>query len=470
MTPKGDAMDHSKALISEIETSLESEKRKRREKIEKELEEHMRLEREESERKLAQIEEEFHKEQGALKEYKGAVVEYEAARESLENQMRERLETVDRHQGEIERLTSLTREEMNRIHELSARMADLRDMTESRVRQFESRLQEKFGTGSRPAGGTPPLAAAERVPAAGPSPIRDAAPPEAAARAAEPPAENGEVVVDLERELGKLKRIKEMLEKDSAGFPGPVAGAAVPTNVLADPLPPLPELSVLPEPETPEWPGSRIIESSPPRPEFKMPEINQFIQDFVKREHTQGDEKALANAEEKRPGRDEADFKSIFEILEKYRRSEPTDYNGEISFFQNRDHLILDGESLLRAVGHIVEEARKLYQRLSQAGTPKDQFFIKQELINNQEILRKIVLRSVRMCEREGSRLPRYTGDIVNAGVLKDILERLNMDNWSNQDDFAAFETMAGKMKDDFNRRITPPAQYLRSIVQELEG
>ena len=66
--------------------------------------------------------------------------------------------------------------------------------------------------------------------------------------------------------------------------------------------------------------------------------------------------------------------------------------------------------------------------------------------------------------------MPRYTGDIVNAGVLKDILERLNMDNWSNQDDFAAFETMAGKMKDDFYRRITPPAQYLRSIVQELEG
>ena len=167
---------------------------------------------------------------------------------------------------------------------------------------------------------------------------------------------------------------------------------------------------------------------------------------------------------------DEINFQTVFEKLEKFRKSEPTDYNGEISYFQSKDRVILDGESLIRAVSYVQETARKLTQKLAQTESPKDQFFLKQELINNQEILRKIVLRSVRMCEREDSRLPRYTGDIVNAGVLKDILERLNMDNWSNQDDFAAFETMAGKMKDDFNRRITPPAQYLRSIVQELEG
>jgi hypothetical protein len=212
------------------------------------------------------------------------------------------------------------------------------------------------------------------------------------------------------------------------------------------------------------------------RPEFKMPEINQFIQDFVKREQElSGEPSARAAApalaaEDRVPAMEETNFQHAFELLEKYRRSESTDYNGEISFFQNRDHLILDGESLLRAVVHVVDEAKKLYQKLGQASTPKDQFFIKQELINNQEILRKIVLRSVRMCEREACRLPRYTGDILSIAVLKDILERLNMDNWSNQEDFAVFEGTAHKMKDEFNRRITPPAQYLRSIVQELEG
>jgi hypothetical protein len=482
MTPKGDAMDHSKVLISEIETNLESELQKQREKIERELEERLQREREDSERKLTLIEEEFRKEQGTLRDYKNAVVEYEAARESLENQMREHLDMADRHQGEIERLTTLTREEINRILELSARLADLRDSTESRVGELKIRLQEKFGVGSKSADGTPPGSAAETVPAAAAAP---AAEPERSAsldfleketeKAREPRPESGEVVVDLEQELGKLKRIKEMLEKDTAGFPDSTGRTTVQANAVAQPMEPLSEPETPPEPEPPEWSGIPKPDSVPARSEFKMPEINQFIQDFVKREHglagpTDAAPAAPTKAEEKRPAMEEANFQSVFEILEKYRRSEATDYNGEISFFQNGDHLILDGESLLRAVGHIVDEARKLCQRLGQAGTPKEQFFIKQELINNQEILRKIVLRSVRMCERESCRLPSFTSDIVNAGILKDILERLNMDNWSNQEDFSAFETMSNKMKNDFYRRITPPAQYLRSIVQELEG
>ncbi len=468
MTPKGDAMDHSKALISEIETSLESKLQKRREKIERELQERLRREREESEHKLSQIEEEFRKEQGVLRDYENAVGEYEAARESLEKQLSERLDTVDRHQSEIERLTALTREEINLIHELSARLADLRDSTESRLGEFKSRLQDIFGIGDQSAGEPAPRAEAEPAPADQTSSARKGSLPEEIVEKPKLPAENGEVVVNLERELGKLKQIKEMLEKDSAEFPNAAGRTAVETNAVAEPEAPLPEAP--PEPEVPEWSAARMDESTPARPEFKMPEINEFIQDFAKREHEVTEETAAPKADEKRPGLEEANFQSVFEILEKYRRSEPTDYNGEISFFQNRDHVILDGESLLRAIGHIVDEAKKLYQRLSQAGTPKEQFFIKQELINNQEILRKIVLRSVRMCERENCRLPRYTGDILNADVLKDTLERLNMDNWSNQDDFTAFETMAVKMKDDFNRRITPPAQYLRSIVLELEG
>ena len=471
MTPKGDAMDHSKAFISEIETSLEGEMRKQREKIERELEERLRREREQSERMLSQIEAEFRREQGSLRDYKNAVVEFEAARELLENQIRERLETVDRHQGEIERLTALTREELKQFHLLTAGLADLRDLTESRLGDFKTRLQEKFGIGSKPAGDPSSRAAAETAPEAEPErPVPEEKISTERGETHETPSESGEVVVDLERELGKLKRIKEMLEKDSTGFPNAAGRTAIQTNAVAEPQAALPEPQAPPEPEEPEWSAGRTSESALPRPEFKMPEINQYIQDFVKHEQGMAGEAAAPKAEEKRPPLDEADFQSVFEILEKYRRSEPTDYNGEISFFQNRDHLILDGESLLRAIGHVVDEAKKLYQRLSQAGTPKEQFFIKQELINNQEILRKIVLRSVRMCERENCRLPRFSGDIVNAGVLKDILERLNMDNWSNQDDFSAFETMAAKMKDDFYRRITPPAQYLRSVVQELEG
>jgi hypothetical protein len=456
MTPKGDALDHSKSFISDIESNLESEKRRRRELIEKELEDRLRREREESERKLAQVEEEFGKEHSTLKEYKNEVTAYESTRESLENQIRDHLDIVERHQTEIARLTSLSREDLGRVHELSTQLADLRNSTEVRVAAFEKRMQDRFMANLRsPGEPAEPAAAAPNSFVPGPVP-------------AVPSVGNGEVVVNLERELGKLKRIKEMLENDAVGGPGP--GASMSANTVAEPEMPLPEPSAPPEPEMPAWSGSHEAMAAPARTEVKMPEINQFIQDFVKSEQDLSESAPPARAEDKLTAHEDIDFQSVFEMLEKYRRSEPTEFNSEIGFFQNRDRIILDGEALLRAIFRVVEEARRQYQRLSQAATPKDQFFIKQELINNQENLRKIVLRSVRMCERENSCLPRYTGDILSVNGLKDMLERLNMDNWSNQDDFAAFETSAVRIKDDFFRRITPPAQYLRSIIQELEG
>jgi hypothetical protein len=473
MTPKGDALEESTAIIREIETDMEESLQRRREELERELEQRLRREREETERKLSMIEKEFEKEKGNLREYHGAVAEYESARDGLERQLREHLDRSAGFQREIERLTTMTVEELRAVTELSGRLADLRLSAEERINEIRSKLKERFNLG--------PKAPRETAPAEIPAPVPVAIPaerpaPEPAARPdgffapAAPAAdhEEGEFVFDLEKELGKLKRIKEMLDRDGSGAGDP---PRTPVQANAVPLPAEPGLP--PDPEEIEWPVPARAQAEPSA-DFKMPEINQFIQDFVQREHgltEDGPTARTAAADEYRmPGGEETDFQSIFSLLERYRRSEPTDYSGEISFFQNRDHLILDGESLLRAVTTVTAEARKLFARLGQAGTPKDQFFIKQELINNQEVLRKIILRSVRMCERESCRLPRYTEDILNPGVMKDLLERLNMDNWSNQDDFAAFEAAAVRLKDVFHRRITPPAKYLRSIVQELEG
>ena len=225
-------------------------------------------------------------------------------------------------------------------------------------------------------------------------------------------------------------------------------------------------------------PDSSVPEAftvEPPRPEFKMPEINQFIEEFVKRESEQlGDapfgEPIRPKREEKKPAVEEFNFQTVFETLEKNRKSEPTDYNGEISFFQNGDTTILDGETIIRAMSHIVDDGRKLYIKLAHTESPKDQFFLKQDLINHQEILRKIILRGVKLCDRENSRLPRYTEDVLNVGVLKEVLDKLNLDNWSNEEEFRAFEGMTARIKDAFYKKITPPALYLKSIVQELDA
>ena len=229
--------------------------------------------------------------------------------------------------------------------------------------------------------------------------------------------EESAMTSDLDQELTKLKKIQELLESDSVGSDRPVSQPAPVREAFAEP------------PAVPE------------EPEFVPPE--RF---------------------------DDLSFQAVFETLEKYRKSEPLDFNGEISYFQNGKRLILDGESLIRAMGQVLENAEKQTQKLSQTESPKDQFFLKQELINHQESLRKILLRWVRMCEIDGGTLPRTTNEIISLPVLKDILEKLNMDNWSNPEDVRSFESLTVRFKDAFYRKITPPVYYLRSIIEELEG
>lgn len=423
MTPKGDVLDESTLIITEIESNLEKALQKRKEEIEREFQERIRREKEESEKKMSMIQQEFEKEKETLKDYKGAISEFEMVRDALQGQINEHLEKGVLHQREIEKLTALTLDELKAVSELSSKLTEIRRSTEVKVTELRTKLREKYGIVTEGLG----------------------------------EKSDTEIVVDLEQELNKLKKIKELLETDpeaskgsheNPGQAGPAAEPAAP-------------------PEEPDPPQGQ--------PEFRMPEINQFIEDLSKQaeeaknsEHFQ--ELSKFKPDDKRVALDDLNFQTVFEALERYRKAEPTDYNGEISYFQNRDHMVLDGESLVRAVTHMLEDAKKMYQKLVQVEAAKDQFFVKQELINSQEVLRKVILRGVKMCEKENCSLPKYTADILNVNVLKDILEKLNMDNWSNEDDFSAFESFATKLKDTFYKKITPPVVYLKSIVDELEG
>ncbi len=260
-------------------------------------------------------------------------------------------------------------------------------------------------------------------------------------------------------------------------------GNAVPEDII-EPMPDIvPVTAPFADPAPPEMSIPEAVEPvSAPAAEFKMPEINLFIEEFVKKEGEAAGDVPLGDfpipkwpEEEKTkepsaPPAEESSFEAVFEILEKHRKSEPTDYNGEISFFKNGETTILDGETIVRAMSHLVDDGRKLYQKLAVTESPKDQFFLKQDLINHQEILRKIILRGVKLCERENSRLPRYTEDVLSVAYLKEVLDKLNLDNWSNKEEFDAFENQTARLKDSFYKKITPPALYLKSIVSELEA
>ncbi|MBM3295313.1 MAG: hypothetical protein FJY82_12445 [Candidatus Aminicenantes bacterium] len=451
MTPQKDVLDESAVIIQEIETTLEKALQKRREEIERELEEKIRRDREEYESRLRGIEEDFARERDTIKEYRSAVAEFETVQGTLQAEIREHLDKSIGFQKEIERLTARTLDELRTVADKSSQLSEVRDRAEEKVAALRTKLKEKFGiVADEPLGKS-----------------------------------DNEIVVNLEQELSKLKRIKELLENDSAAEedralgsePESPAGVSASQDLPApdedEPLLRIPEEA---EPELPPTPEPLLAEEEP-RAEIPMPEINKFIEEFVKREqeappvpHLPEPEPPPAVSDGRKAAADDLNFQAVFETLEKYRKSETTDYDGEISYFQNLGRSVLDGESLIRAVGHMLEEARKLYEKIVRTESPKDQFFIKQELINHQEILRKIILRAVKLCEREGHTLPRFTEEILNLAVLKDLLEKLNLDNWSNADDFRSFEASAGRLKDAFYKRITPPAHYLRSIVQELEA
>jgi hypothetical protein len=470
MPSTNEFLDESTVVIQEIESNLEKALQKRKDEVEHELQEKIRREKEESERKLSEIETEFEKDRGTIKEFRGLVSEFESARQTLKKEIEDHLQRAMRYQQDIEKLTSLTLAELNKVDELSQQLVDLRQSSERRVAEIRSRLQDRFG-----------------IP--GPAPSR----PE--------PVEVPES--DLEQELIKLKRIKQLLEEDT------LSAETAPDQASPEAVFPEAGVREADGPPVPSEPESRAAEpgaAASPRVDFKMPEINQFIEDFMKREPSSvaGPDalheipeplpeeipKAMSESQlpevlpdgiagaghgigepkpETPPGDEPKDLQAVFQALDPYRKTESVDDAHDITYYQKGPRTILDGESLVRAGLHVLLSGRKLLQKLGQTDSPKDQFFIKQELINDQETLRKVVLRAVKMCDKESASLPHFTADVLNLGVLKDILDRLTLDNWSNPDSFKAFDVSFEQLKETFSRMTTPPANYLRSILDELE-
>lgn len=510
MSSRDNGIDESAVIIDEIESNLANVLSKKRQGVEREFQERVRKEKEESDRRISQLEEEFSHDKGLLAQFRGTISEYDRARQEIRDEVQSRLEKAVKYQKEIERLTGLTMEELNKVDALSGKLAELRRASEERAAELQARIRQRFGLiiaegKSGGIAGTPP-------PAAPPAPVQDAAPPRAAspepqhaeesrppvsaepqpARAVEPPPLNvperpasermsteeriaafrspepPSEMPDLELELRKLKRIKQLLENEGKFDTEPAKNSALRDPSLGRHL--NPELPPLPEEPAPLSAAPTTIPE--PAGDMKMPEINQIIEAFTKRPPEpvplQPEPAAPPKIEDRPAPKNGLSFQAVFEMLEQFRKTESLDDSNEISYFQKSGRTILDGESILRSMGQISENAKKISGRLAQAESAKDQFFLKQELVNQQEILRKIVLRGVRMCENESAVLPAFTADAMNVPVLRTMLDHLTQGNWSNVDNLAAFDAQLAKLKETFYRMITPPAHYLRSILDEL--
>jgi hypothetical protein len=440
--------ENSSSILDEIQQQLEQALAKKKEEVEKELEERIKKEREEAKKRLENLDKELQEEKQTLTDFKTTLAEFETNKKELKTQIKDHIEKAINYQTEIESLTGQTLEELKKVSELNQKLEELQQTTGEKVSTLKKDLEEKFGIVAEVPEGEEPE----------------------------------EAEINLAQELAKLKKIKDLLSNSVAV-----------EEVVPEEGPEEPEVSEEAKEEEAEEPTEEAPAEEPELEEEKPEEVK--VEEAKKEEEKEAEEakaekKPEEGAEAAEPegepekveeapseeegkaeleaAHEEASFQAAFDKLEQFRKGDTNENETEVSYFENNEKIVLDGEYVISTLNNRFEEAKKLHIKLSQTESPKDQFFIKQEIIKHQEALRKIMLRSIRLCEQENCTLPEYTIDILNIDVLKNILEKVSMQNWSNQDDFTAFDNFSKELKDSFYTKITPPAAYLQSIMKEL--
>ncbi len=410
-------------VLAEIEAQLERLLHKKVGDIERDLAARISQEKEAAKRRREELERDFDKERQVLAEYRSAAREAEEERAGLLAEARQHFEKVVSLQSEIESLAKSTVDEIRLVTGIQERIEALRDRTAERAAFLKSDLRERFGIVADV------LDEEEKAPA-----------------------------IDLDQELEKLRKIKELLAIESAavGLRGPAADGAG-----AEGFVPL---------EGPEPPAG-----------FRIPEIQELVAEAAEEPEAPAPAPssslgagvaslAAEAAAGPAPAEDEEPEEGVSAALDACRRTEPANGSGEIIYFQKDNKLLVDGESLFAAIDKTVDEATRLSAKLGQTESPKDQFFIKQELINWQEGLRALFLRVIKMTEKRIWEFPAYTSSVVNAQSLRGILERLSMENWSNAEEFASFVAAAAELHKSFLERTTPRGAYLRALKKELQA
>ena len=400
--------------------------------------------------------EEANKESEEGKEDQTMNNEFDNKKANLKSEIKENLDKAIEFQKEIKKLTGRTLEELEKMSELSKKIEEFYQEAGERVESLEKDLEEK------------------------------AVVPEG-----EKPEEEG---VDFEQLLSKAKEIKELLKQPEVIKPEEgekeeektveveISSLEAMDETIKMKAEEKPEEKPLPEEK--EEPGVEEAEAEEaPVPgkegeeafEVEVSPLEAMDETLKMKAEERPEEKPLPE-EKREPGVEEAEVSGFpkrrasdaIEILEKYKKAEPPEEDAEVYYYENNDKKILDSECIISALSSHLEEAEKLYKKLSKTDSPIDQFFVKQEIIRSQEALRGIFLTSIRMLEKESCTLPQYTIEVLNMDVIKETLEKLSMQNWSKHEDFNLFSEYAKKTNNDFYARISPLVNYLKSIIDEL--
>ncbi|OGD22348.1 MAG: hypothetical protein A2Y70_04125 [Candidatus Aminicenantes bacterium RBG_13_64_14] len=422
-------LDDIEKRVSEIFSAQKNE-------VEQGLIEKINREKEEALRKIEAVNQEFTQVRGFLDEHKAVMAELQGAEENIRAQIRGHFDRAVNFQKMMENAAGLAGNELERISGLNQELEKIRVRAEDEYQKVKRNLAGYAGI-------------AAQIPA---------------------PAETPDSDVDWNGELLKLKKVRDLLAtlRQAEFTPAPEAVTpeppAVPETVAS---------SVSAEDD-----GVRddveFAESDPAWGDIPIgPAGNvQMSPALVEEPHKE----AAVLPAEPRPAvapaaaPPDAEHESIMESLARYRRIEPVNNGIELGFFAAKADAVLDAESFMTAVGKIIENAGQLHAQLGKTGSVKDLFLLKQEILNQQEVLRKVFFRVVRFCDKENGKLPETFAEVISSQGMKDIIERLTMANWSDPSDFKPFLNELKAMKRAFEVRIVASGNYAKAVLDQVEG
>ena len=445
MNPNAESQIDPAAFLDDIEKRVGEIFSAQKNEVEQSLIEKINREKEEAQRRIEAVNREFAQVRGFLDEHKQAMAELQTTETYLRGEIRGHFERAVNYQKMMENAAALAGDELEKIGGLN------RDLEKVRVK-----AEEEYAGLKRNLAGYAGIVAQIPAPAA-------------------PADESG---VDWNEEMGKLRKVRDLL----ATLRQPEAAAAPADDEPLTTAPAAPEAEELAaslglidsDDDGVSDDHDFALGNNPAPAGEEIPDVADLAAEI---EPESAPEAAVEATPEFAFSAEPATSPEPPPRIRRRPRLPGPLPQDRAHQQRHRDLLLLrrsrrfPGRRVVRGrVGKIVENASQLHNQLAQTVSVKDLFLLKQEILNQQEVLRKLFFRVVRFCDKENGRLPETLGEFLGSQGMKDLIERLTMANWSDPSDFKPFQIELKSIKRAFESRAAADPHYLQTVLDRVEG
>jgi len=458
MSLNAEAKIEQAAFLDDIEKRVSELFSAQKTEVEQSLVAKINREKEEAQKQIDAVNREFVQVRSLLDQHKAAMAELQTTEQHLRGEIRGHFERAVNYQKMMENAAALAGDELEKIGGLNQDLERVRVKAESEYTSLKDQLAGYAGL-------------IAQIPA---------------------PSVRAENEVDWMNEIGKLRQVRDLMAtlrqaglSDEAGAPFAAppsmfgeetsAPAAETAEELAASLGLIgtDEDSLHDDAEfalnVPAWPSKPDGGNGQPAATSSSLYGENEEEAVLSPVETPAEARAEA-VETEAPAAPSAADAAALESLASYRKTEPVTNGIELGFYVAGTGTFLDAVSFMTAIQNVVEGARQQHSQLTKTTSVKDLFLLKQEILNQQEIMRKVFFRVVRFCDKESGRLPESLGEVISSRGMKDIIERLTMANWSDPSDFKPFLNELNSLKRAFEARTAALPSYPQSVLDEVEG